>query len=624
MESSGPCFMLGLDKGHGLHEVIGNNSFNGVNGNHGLNGINGNYGFNGNVADPTKICQICTIKAKGDEKFYNHYGAVCCYSCKAFFRRYTRGEIKAKECKEGNQCEINLGRKNCKPCRYRKCLAFGMSTDNLLNEEDRKKYTHPKKNKKVGSEEIIKCFDEAIGKIEYKMDDLYRLISAHRGMGRWTIEDSVAFLNVMDTYESFFANFAETIQAFQCLPKSDQDLLLHHNGKLFKEYLIVRCLTDNLGSDQLDWILGLNDIVKITDSQNLIAVNFELVNREGAMISSNNLSLSDQYCKHLATIKTYFQIRNDLTPFIGYHLLFSTKFKDSKYLEQLEKIKHFEEASKSKFEAQFGIADGNLNYMDSLVTTLQSMVLLKQPELVKPIQIQSQKCSSDEEAWINGVVKCYFSEVAPNTLTDWNYIENYRAFNNGVPHVRHKLVFESTCLTIKRMTVMAKRFGMDVLIPPEKAAMVVMLGGAKADTFKTVGENIKFASGWHHLGEQEEMLMRKPNKPFIYCSGIRKAIDPELFNEYENAWKSVGNFLSRHDLYILSVLDIIFTGLNETWSNAIKTLIFKRITDYCGFPAKQSAPNIYKQYMDDVQTMGRIQTRIMYESLMDPESLVGV
>ena len=98
--------------------------------------------------DPTKVCQICNIKAKAQEKFYGHYGTICCYSCKAFFRRYSRGEIRPKLCKNAGKCEINKGRLNCKPCRYTKCQAYGMSVDRLLNEEQRKKYTHLKKNKK--------------------------------------------------------------------------------------------------------------------------------------------------------------------------------------------------------------------------------------------------------------------------------------------------------------------------------------------------------------------------------------------------------------------------------------------------------------------------------------------
>ena len=92
--------------------------------------------------------------------------------------------------------------------------------------------------------------------------------------------------------------------------------------------------------------------------------------------------------------------------------------------------------------------------------------------------------------------------------------------------------------------------------------------------------------------------------------------------EYENAWKGVGNLLKHHDLYLLAVLDIIFTGLNEDWAKAMKTLIFKRITDYCVLPTYQTALDIYSQFLKDVQILGSTQHRIMNELLASPSSNV--
>ena len=95
-------------------------------------------------------CQICSSKPKNEKVIYVHYGATCCLNCKAFFRRYTRGEIKVPKKKCDLNCDIsNKGRKVCKRCRYQKSLEVGMNPEKVLNEEERKKYTHPKKKKRA-------------------------------------------------------------------------------------------------------------------------------------------------------------------------------------------------------------------------------------------------------------------------------------------------------------------------------------------------------------------------------------------------------------------------------------------------------------------------------------------
>ena len=98
----------------------------------------------------TEKCQICSSQPKNEKVLYVHYGATCCLNCKAFFRRYTRGEIKVPKKKCDLNCDIsNKGRKVCKACRYQRSLNVGMDPERVLDEEDRKKYSHPKKKKKA-------------------------------------------------------------------------------------------------------------------------------------------------------------------------------------------------------------------------------------------------------------------------------------------------------------------------------------------------------------------------------------------------------------------------------------------------------------------------------------------
>ena len=108
--------------------------------------------------DPSIECQICGAIAKRNLKHYKHYEAICCLGCKAFFRRYVRGINQTTlECKASGRCDLTIGRTACKECRFRRCLQVGMDASKVLNEDDRKKYTHPRKKKPSGSNDQQIC-----------------------------------------------------------------------------------------------------------------------------------------------------------------------------------------------------------------------------------------------------------------------------------------------------------------------------------------------------------------------------------------------------------------------------------------------------------------------------------
>ena len=82
-----------------------------------------------------------------------HYGAVTCYSCRAFFRR-AQDRKRKMICKQSGACNIEQSRqsssldvskpslvcregKHCPKCRLDKCLAVGMLPDLVLNTEEK-------------------------------------------------------------------------------------------------------------------------------------------------------------------------------------------------------------------------------------------------------------------------------------------------------------------------------------------------------------------------------------------------------------------------------------------------------------------------------------------------------
>lgn len=71
----------------------------------------------------TTMCPICGNPAPG----HNHFGGMCCYSCRAFFRRTSTRPLSSFKCRGGeNNCVVTAGSKCCIRCRLRKCLQVGM------------------------------------------------------------------------------------------------------------------------------------------------------------------------------------------------------------------------------------------------------------------------------------------------------------------------------------------------------------------------------------------------------------------------------------------------------------------------------------------------------------------
>ncbi|PBC33481.1 Ecdysone-induced8C [Apis cerana cerana] len=80
-----------------------------------------------NSSTPAKsfvACRVCGDKASG-----YHYGVTSCEGCKGFFRRSIQKQIEYRCLKDGNCLVIRISRNRCQYCRFKKCLAVGMSRD---------------------------------------------------------------------------------------------------------------------------------------------------------------------------------------------------------------------------------------------------------------------------------------------------------------------------------------------------------------------------------------------------------------------------------------------------------------------------------------------------------------
>lgn len=82
-----------------------------------------------NSGTPTKSfvpCKVCGDKASG-----YHYGVTSCEGCKGFFRRSIQKQIEYRCLRDGKCLVIRLNRNRCQYCRFKKCLAVGMSRDSV-------------------------------------------------------------------------------------------------------------------------------------------------------------------------------------------------------------------------------------------------------------------------------------------------------------------------------------------------------------------------------------------------------------------------------------------------------------------------------------------------------------
>ena len=68
---------------------------------------------------------VCAVCGDGASE-HLHYGAICCFSCRAFFRRYADRE-KCVCVRGDSNCVIDTNRRNdCMHCRLKKCYGIGM------------------------------------------------------------------------------------------------------------------------------------------------------------------------------------------------------------------------------------------------------------------------------------------------------------------------------------------------------------------------------------------------------------------------------------------------------------------------------------------------------------------
>ena len=82
--------------------------------------IEGNHMEEQLQQNKTIMSGACAVCEEVTDNHHLHYGAYCCLSCRAFFRRVNQ-KTKTKEykCKKNGACDVSFkNRKSCQKCRY--------------------------------------------------------------------------------------------------------------------------------------------------------------------------------------------------------------------------------------------------------------------------------------------------------------------------------------------------------------------------------------------------------------------------------------------------------------------------------------------------------------------------
>jgi len=105
-------------------------------------------------------CKVCGEPAAK----HIHYGAVSCFSCRAFFRRSIQNNTaQSYVCRRNKDCSVNLKtRRNCQYCRYECCLAVGMKPSWVLSPEERDRRFKKKRDIKNSKLENVEDGEDLI------------------------------------------------------------------------------------------------------------------------------------------------------------------------------------------------------------------------------------------------------------------------------------------------------------------------------------------------------------------------------------------------------------------------------------------------------------------------------
>ncbi|CAF3459227.1 unnamed protein product [Rotaria socialis] len=195
------------------------------------------------------LCHVCGI-----ENAQVHYGAMCCVSCKMFFRRNAQLNLSNRKCVTNGKCNITIkSRKTCRYCRLKKCFTIGMQRE-LLRASHNRQGTRCKLTRKENAvrltstvhpldllqndrsllkneqwtclSNVIHLFDE-----KFPVPQMRNLLGA-QSIFPMKIRMKMAPTNMLTLLNAMYRGvypFATSITHFTTLPLNDRSMLIERN-----------------------------------------------------------------------------------------------------------------------------------------------------------------------------------------------------------------------------------------------------------------------------------------------------------------------------------------------------------------------------------------------------------
>jgi len=168
-------------------------------------------------ANLTAECLVCG----GAAAAHQHYGAICCYSCRAFFRR---GILRNYSCvRADNSCQVNsITRTNCKKCRFARCLEVGMRPE-LVDASLRRKQEEKRRQEILDIQQEMGI--QTVEDLESESQAVTGMMQLHQGLVHGDPGQQAVILQHQNSHS--------VIQAVQGLQEPlPRHLLAQHVGQL--------------------------------------------------------------------------------------------------------------------------------------------------------------------------------------------------------------------------------------------------------------------------------------------------------------------------------------------------------------------------------------------------------
>ena len=205
-------------------------------------------------------CKICGEKCND----HQHFGAsMCCYSCKAFFRRTIKGNVTYPPCQMGGNCQINSkNRSSCQTCRYLKCVSIGMDSKWVMKDRDIKEKKEVAKMKQLLGDNASTSSLQTEYQIKTRLERTRKPKSFQKGSNSVNFatilpQNSLDFFltieedNWISKLSSIFQNVGENITTNESLLNMIRD----SRGRMKQAHKAVVKL-QNLWAKRFDKILG--------------------------------------------------------------------------------------------------------------------------------------------------------------------------------------------------------------------------------------------------------------------------------------------------------------------------------------------------------------------------------